>query len=122
MKSEPSPSRREMLRGTLAWTCALLLPSALIGCDSRPNAPSTDPGPTSPVQESTAPTSPTKESPAPSAEPGKVSQASVQYQAGPKGEQKCGDCLHFIAASGACKLVEGRIDATGWCTLWARKA
>lgn len=111
MKTENPSSRREMLRGTLAWACALLLPSALTGCDSRTGAPSTDPGPTPSAADS----------PAPPAASGKVSQASVQYQAGPKGEQKCGDCLHFIAASGTCKLVEGRIAAAGWCTLWAKK-
>ena len=29
---------------------------------------------------------------------------------------------HFIAESGSCKLVEGKISPDGWCTLWAKKA
>jgi len=52
----------------------------------------------------------------------KVSQASVQYQTQPKGEQKCGVCQNFIAESNACKLVEGQISPEGWCVLWIKKA
>ena len=52
----------------------------------------------------------------------KVSQASVQYQAQPKGEQKCGGCLNFIAESNTCKLVAGQVSPEGWCSLWAKKA
>jgi len=61
------------------------------------------------------------ESAAPAA-PAKVSQASVQYQTGPKDGKKCADCMHFIADSNTCKLVEGDISPTGWCVLWAKKA
>jgi hypothetical protein len=46
----------------------------------------------------------------------------VQYQTQPKGDQKCGGCLHFIAESNTCKLVEGQISPDGWCILWAQKA
>ena len=61
------------------------------------------------------------ESAAPAA-PVKASQASVQYQAQPKDGKKCADCMHFIAESNTCKLVEGDISPTGWCVLWAKKA
>jgi hypothetical protein len=61
------------------------------------------------------------ESAAPAA-PAKVSQASVKYQTQPKGEQKCANCMHFIAESNTCKLVEGNISPEGWCILWAKAA
>jgi hypothetical protein len=48
--------------------------------------------------------------------------ASVQYQTQPMDGQKCDGCLHFIAGSNSCKLVEGQISPDGWCTLWAQKA
>jgi hypothetical protein len=52
----------------------------------------------------------------------KVTQASVQYQTQPKGDQQCSGCRHFIADSNACKLVEGNISPDGWCVLWAKNA
>jgi hypothetical protein len=105
--------RRVVLRGALAVGCGLLLPAALFGCDSKKGEKSAGSAPDS----SPAPT-PDAAAPATTA---KVSQASVQYQTQPKGEQKCGVCLHFIAESNTCKLVEGPINPEGWCTLWAQK-
>ncbi len=46
----------------------------------------------------------------------------MQYQAQPKGEQKCSGCLNFIAESNTCKLVDGQISPDGWCSLWVKKA
>lgn len=116
--------RRTVLRGALAAGCSLLVPAALLGCDSRKEtgAAAPDRG-APPTPESAAPASPAPdmESAAP-AGPAKVSQASVQYQAQPKGEQKCSTCMHFIAESNTCKLVEGEISPEGWCTLWAKTA
>jgi len=51
-----------------------------------------------------------------------MAQANVQYQLQPKGEQKCGNCLHFIAESKACKLVDGQISPEAWCVIWAKMA
>jgi hypothetical protein len=106
------PPRRIMLRGALAAGCSLLLPASLMGCDSQKEtgstAPDTGPNTASPTPESAAP-----------AAPAKVSQASVQYQTQPKGEQKCANCLHF-EGSNSCKLVEGEISPEGWCLLWAK--
>jgi hypothetical protein len=51
-----------------------------------------------------------------------MSQASVQYQTQPQGEQKCSLCTHFIAESNSCMLVEGQISPDGWCRMWAKKA
>jgi hypothetical protein len=116
---EEVPSRRVVLRGALAVGCGLLLPAALFGCDSKKGESSTG---AAPDTGSAAPdSSPTAGAAAP-AETGKMSQASVQYQTQPKGDQKCGGCLHFIAESNSCKLVEGQISPDGWCSLWAQKA
>ena len=49
----------------------------------------------------------------------KASQASVQYQDKPKGDQQCDNCLHFEAPS-ACKVVEGSISPKGWCAIWVK--
>lgn len=125
MAKEEIPPRRVVLRGALAVGCGLLLPSALFGCDSRKGETSTGAAPAgSPNTDAAAPES----SPAPSAAesaapaaPAKMSQASVQYQAQPKGEQKCSGCLHFVAESSTCNLVEGQISPDGWCTLWTQK-
>ncbi len=107
------PARRVALRGALAVGCGLCLPLALFGCDAKKgsNPPGTTP-PNPPAQGS-APAAPASS---------KVSQASVQYQTQPKGEQKCADCLQFIAESNTCKVVDGQISPDGWCTLWAKKA
>lgn len=116
------PPRRVVLRGVLATGCGLLLPAALWGCQKQepevagepPSTPGPEPAP--PAPEAAAPEAPA------TAAPAKVSKASVQYQTAPKGDQKCADCLHFIAESNTCKLVEGDISANGWCQLWARRA
>jgi hypothetical protein len=102
------PPRRIVLRGALAAGCSLLLPASLLGCDSQKETGSAAPDAASPTPESADPASPAPEteSAAPAA-PAKVSQASVQYQTQPKGEQKCSNCMHFEAGSNTCKLVEG---------------
>jgi hypothetical protein len=50
----------------------------------------------------------------------KVSQADAKYQATPKDGQQCDGCVQFQAPN-ACKLVDGNIAATGWCSLFAAK-
>lgn len=130
---EPVPSRRRVLRGALFFGCGLLVPAALIGCDRKEAgtpgpAPGDAPAPqTGAMQESPPETGAMPEAPADSdatapAAAAKVSQASVQYQDQPKGDQQCSGCLHFLPESNACKLVEGQISPQGWCVLWARKA
>ncbi len=108
MHQEEILSRRTVLRGALAVGCSLLIPAALLGCDAKQGeTPSTEPA---------SPASSGSET----ATPGKVTQASVQYQSQPKGEQKCGVCMHFEAGSNSCKLVDGQISPDGWCSLWAK--
>lgn len=115
------PSRRLVLRGTLAAGCSLLLPASLLGCSKKEaDTAGTEPPP-APSPEMAAPSTPAPMEPGAPAAPAKVSQASVQYQIGPKDGKTCAGCMHFIAESNTCKLVEGDISPMGWCTLWAQK-
>lgn len=119
------PSRRIVLRGALAASCSLLLPTALMGCDSPQEMGSADtdalPPATGPqaVSPANPPSGPLAAAPT---EAVKSSQASVQYQAQPKGEQKCSNCMHFIADSNTCKRVDGKVSPQGWCIIWANAA
>ena len=113
MKEEISP-RRLVLRGALVLGCSPWVPIALIGCDSKKEAKSGSAAPAGSPAPSAGSAAPAATS--------KVSPASVQYQAQPKGEQKCGSCLNFIAESNTCKLVAGQVSPEGWCSLWAKKA
>jgi len=110
------PSRRQALRGALALGCGLCLPFVLSGCDSKPGAGSQPAG--------AAPPSPAAAAAEPAARAAsrKAAQAGVQYQLHPKGEQKCSNCRHFIAASSSCVLVDGQISPEAWCIIWARLA
>lgn len=103
------PSRRLVLRGALAIGCGLCLPIALSGCDSKPGAGSPPSGAASPG--SAAPAAAIK-----------ATQAGVQYQLQAKGEQKCSNCRHFIAAANTCVLVDGQIIPEAWCIIWAKLA
>lgn len=51
----------------------------------------------------------------------KVSKDQAKYQDKPKDRQRCDGCMHFVAPDG-CKLVEGKVSPSGWCTLFAAKA
>lgn len=55
------------------------------------------------------------------AQSAKVGKAQAKYQDGPKGNQNCGKCLHFVAADSSCKVVEGKVSPQGWCQLWVVK-
>jgi hypothetical protein len=107
-------SRRNMLRGALVFGCGLSLPLLLSGCNSKKAAEPASAAPASPPTSTAEPAKP--------AAAKKLAQASVQYQPLPKGDQKCGSCVNFIAESGTCKLVDGQISPEGWCSLWAKKA
>ena len=111
---EEIPPRRLVLRGALVLGCSPWVPIALVGCDSKKDANSSSTAPAGAPVTSAGSAAPAATS--------KVSPASVQYQAQPKGEQKCGGCLNFIAESNTCKLVAGQVSPEGWCSLWAKKA
>ena len=114
MMKEEIPPRRIVLRCALVVGCSLWLPIAFSGCDAKKGEQSGSAAPASPPAASANPAAPPATA--------KVSQASVQYQTQPKGEQKCSVCMHFIAESNTCKLVDGQISPEGWCSLWSKKA
>ena len=111
--NEDIASRRLVLRGAFAWGCGLCLPILLSGCDSKPTASNS-----SMAAPPVAPATPS--APAVSAAPKKLPQVGAQYQAQPKGEQKCSNCIQYQAASNSCKLVDGPISPDGWCAIWGK--
>lgn len=113
------PPRRLVLRGVLALGCGLCLPVALTGCDPKPGA-----GSGSSAPGAAAPPAPPSGATATAAQASgkKATQAGVQYQLKPKGEQNCANCRHFIAESKACHLVDGEISSEAWCIIWAKLA
>ena len=121
-----SHRRRTLLRGVLAAGCVLSVPM-VTGCQakesaSKPKEASSDSGGLAgpPGGAGTDSASQPANASASSSAAAKVSQAQAQYQAKPKGDQMCGNCANFIAPD-SCKLVDGKVSANGWCTLWARK-
>ena len=49
----------------------------------------------------------------------KLSQRAAGYQGNPKGAQSCATCKQF-ASPDACKIVDGKVAAAGWCSLWSK--
>ena len=45
---------------------------------------------------------------------------TANYQATPKGDQRCEGCANFQPPN-ACKFVEGHISPNGWCQLFVKK-
>jgi hypothetical protein len=50
----------------------------------------------------------------------KIPQKAVSYQTTPKGKLRCDNCALWQAPS-SCKLVDGTIAASGWCSLYKAK-
>jgi High potential iron-sulfur protein len=50
----------------------------------------------------------------------RMSKEQAKYQDKPKDGQRCDGCVHFVAPAG-CKLVEGKVNPAGWCSLYAAK-
>ncbi len=55
-----------------------------------------------------------------SAAPAPLSQKAANYQTMPKGNARCNVCSQWQAPS-SCKVVEGAILPSGWCSLYAPK-
>ena len=51
----------------------------------------------------------------------KVSKQAMKYQDKPNGDQRCDNCMQFVAPS-SCKVVDGAISPNGWCMAWVKKA
>jgi hypothetical protein len=52
------------------------------------------------------------------------SKQAVSYQSSPNDGQQCSDCRYYIPDKngdglGACTLVEGTIEPTGWCVTFS---
>lgn len=109
------PRRRMILHGAIATGCALGIPM-LLGCKGEESGQ---------AQAPSAPTANPTEPPAQGSQDGasgKLSQTDAKYQGSPNGDQQCGNCLHFIAESNTCRVVDGQVSPNGWCTMWARQA
>ena len=57
----------------------------------------------------------------------KGSKSQFKYQDKPNGKQKCSDCALFVPGKsttdkGTCKLVDGAISPSGWCTAFSAKS
>jgi anaerobic selenocysteine-containing dehydrogenase len=50
----------------------------------------------------------------------KIPQKAVSYQPSPKGNQRCDGCALWQGSS-SCKLVDGTIAPSGWCSLFKKK-
>jgi len=50
----------------------------------------------------------------------KLQQKAVSYQQTPKGNLQCATCANFEPPA-SCKLVDGTISPSGWCTLYSAK-
>lgn len=113
LAANPAASRRMLLRGMLGAGCSLLLPAALMGCESQARGDAADAGGDTDPAAAHADT--TRLS-------AKVSQESVAHQTQPKGDQQCDGCLYFLAASQTCQRVEGSISPDSWSSLWTPRA
>jgi hypothetical protein len=50
----------------------------------------------------------------------KLSQSDSGYQNHPNGAQRCDTCANW-QSPGSCKLVNGSISPSGWCSLFAAR-
>jgi hypothetical protein len=48
-----------------------------------------------------------------------LSQKAVKYQNTPHGAQRCDTCANWLPPL-ACKVVDGTVVASGWCTSWVK--
>jgi hypothetical protein len=48
-------------------------------------------------------------------------QKEAGYRSSPQGDARCEKCSQFLPPS-SCKVVDGQISPSGWCTLFAPKA
>ena len=55
----------------------------------------------------------------PAAAQAKLAQKAVSYQDTPKGAARCDNCKQFAAPS-SCKIVDGSVQPSGWCTVYVK--
>lgn len=107
-------SRRALLHGMLGAGCSLLLPAALMGCDSQAGG-----GPDAATATAAAAADTDTDTDTDTTRvTAKMSQESVAHQRQPRDGQQCDGCLHFLAASNTCQVVEGAISPHNWSNMW----
>ena len=127
MVSNPDSRRRSLLRGMLITGGVLGFP-ALWGCKQKepPAGATTSEVPPATEMQPPAdiPAAPESAAPAGETSPstsGLMTKQQAQYQDQPKGDQQCSNCMHFVAESNTCKVVEGPVSPEGWCIVWAKQ-
>ena len=55
-----------------------------------------------------------------SAAPAKLAQKAANYQPTPKGNARCNNCSQWLQPTD-CKVVDGPVSPTGWCSLYVAK-
>lgn len=50
----------------------------------------------------------------------KASKEVMKYQDKPNGDQRCSNCMQFVAPA-SCKVVDGVINPNGYCIAWVKK-
>ena len=108
-------SRRDLLRGVLIACGGLLAPAAFFGCELQTGSKVAN-------TNTNARPEPFTRARYRAAVRTASHQDNVRYQAKPNGAQQCASCQYFVAASNTCRRVDGQVNSTGWCVLWARKA
>jgi hypothetical protein len=48
----------------------------------------------------------------------KGTKAMYKYQDTPKDGKVCSDCMHFVAKTNECRMVQGSIAPNGWCSAY----
>lgn len=117
------PKRRLLLNRMITLGTALTVFPVLSACKEQESAARTardqsrqNQTPNEPSGESESSTATGDQS---GGEGAKMTKAQAQYQEQPKGDQQCSNCVHFMAESGTCKLVQGPIAPDAWCMLWS---
>lgn len=57
---------------------------------------------------------------APSSAVAKMPKTAVSYQPTPKGSARCDTCVQWQSPD-ACKVVDGNISPSGWCSIYMKK-
>jgi hypothetical protein len=50
----------------------------------------------------------------------KLTQQAANYQSAPKGSARCNVCSQWLQPTD-CKVIQGPVSPTGWCSLYAAK-
>jgi hypothetical protein len=117
------PKRRILLSRAITLGTALTVFPVLSACRDQETDSPAEPDRARPDQPTSERPGAPEDGAAPSqprSEVAKITKAQAQYQEQPQDDQQCSNCVHFLADSGSCKLVQGSIAPEAWCMLWAQ--